>query len=242
METFFIAWAVSGLIMLLVAWLLGKVIRGDSLGILVDSRGRYSLTQVQIVVWTIVVLSLVFGVFFARLLDGDASTALSFDIPDELLLVMGISVGSAVVATAVKTAKDSSDPERIAASNDSDRPRLAQIFLLEEGQMADRAIDVTKFQNFLITVVLVIAYVALAADAIGGLESIDDLTSLPAFGGTFVVLLGISHAAYLAGKLPSPAGTPEGLTVALKEEGAEPAVAAAAARRNVPKYQPRNPN
>ena len=71
------------------------------------------------------------------------------------------------------------------------------------------------------------------------------MTSLPGFSGTLLVLLGISHAGYVAGKLPTPEGSPSGLTVALRQQGAVPvakaAVAAAAGAPPPPTYVPRNP-
>ena len=74
-------------------------------------------------------------------------------------------------------------------------------------------VDITKFQNFVITVVLVLGYIGLAVHTITAAGYATKVTALPGFSGTFLVLLGISHAAYLAGKLPSPAGQPTGLSV-----------------------------
>jgi xanthosine utilization system XapX-like protein len=68
---------------------------------MIDSRGRFSLTHLQLVLWPLVVLSLVAGVFFGRLWAG-VDDPLGFDIPSELLGVLGISVGSAVTAQCVK--------------------------------------------------------------------------------------------------------------------------------------------
>ena len=175
----FIAWAVSAVVIGGLTMLLGRQVvpPGAPLGIFVDNRGRFSLTHFQIVTWSIVILSLISGVFWGRLLDGAA---------------------------------------RIAATDDAHPPRPAQIFLQEEGDYADRVIDVTKFQSFIITLVLVVAYVALAADTIHHAESAKQITSLPSFSGTFLTLLGASHAAYVIGKVPSQAGTPDGPTVATR--------------------------
>jgi hypothetical protein len=171
--------------------------------------------------------------------------ALNFTIPDELLLVMGISLGSTVTATAVKSGKDTVRPGSIAASDAKDRPHFRQIFRVEEGEFADQVIDLTKFQNFLITLMLVVAYVALTAATIQTAATPASLTALPGFAGTFVTLLGISHAAYLAGKVPDKPGTPAGLTVlrrrdhwvALLPGGVVPPGVATGTLT----YQPRNP-
>jgi hypothetical protein len=244
----FVAWAISAAVLVGLAVVLGLLIHRGPAGILIDERGRYSLTHLQIVLWTLVVFSLIAGVFFGRLAE-DARTALDFTIPDELLVLVAISVGSAAVSTVIKTQKDTSHPQTIAASVSpgvpGDHPRLAQIFLIEEGEMADRAIDATKFQNFWITLILVVAYVALAISTFGGLASPEEIIALPGFSGTFVTLLGISHAAYVAGKLPDRPGIPQGLSLRLRQQGAVPAPAAAlpAAAPGLPAltYAPRNP-
>jgi uncharacterized membrane protein len=229
-EEIYIAWAVSALAIAALAALLGfAVTPGRGIfGILIDHRGRYSLTHFQIVMWTIVVLSLISGVFWGRLVAG-LDDPLEFSIPDEVLGLLGISLGSTVAATAVKSAKDATEPNRIAASNALDPPRPAQLFLLEEGVNADKVIDVSKFQNFIITVVLVVAYVALAIEAIDQAGSAEALTALPTFSGTFLVLLGISHGAYVIGKLPAQAGDAPGITVATRSATTAP-----------PNFTPRN--
>jgi hypothetical protein len=182
------------------------------MGILVDSRRRYSLTQLQIVLWTIVILSLISGVFWARLIDGSARTALDFAIPSELLVIMGISVGSTVAAVTVKASKDHLRGPNIAATPVGTAPSFMQVFTVEEGAGADQTIDVTKLQNFWITLLLVTAYVALCIGQFNDLTKISDLTTLPSLSSDFIALLAISHGAYLAGKLPNRNGSPAAAT------------------------------
>lgn len=234
-----VLWLVTAAVIVLLAVLLGNLVRHEPLGILIDSRGRYSLTQLQLVLWSIVVISLISGVFFGRMF-ANVPSALDFTIPEEVLLLMGISVGSAVTATVVKAGKDAARPAAIAASNTQDRPRFTQIFLVEEGELADRVVDVAKFQAFWITVVLVVAYVALAVAAIRAAPSPAEMTALPKVAGTFVTLLGISHAGYLAGKIPDRPGIPAGLTVHLRRLNAHPGPAAVVAPVGL-SYVPRNP-
>lgn len=235
-------WISAALILVVAAGLLGKLtIKRGLLGVLIDDRGRYSLTQFQLVLWTIVVLSLICGVVAGRLVLGDGS-ALGFAIPNELLVVMGISMGSTAAAATIKASKDAANPERVAASNAEDRPRFSQILLREEGDLADQIVDITKFQNFWLTLLLVGSYVSLAISEIRAHASITDLQALPGFSGTLATLLGISHAGYLAGKLPNGKGTPQGLTLALKRAGAvASSPAARAATATAPTYLPRNP-
>jgi hypothetical protein len=83
-------------------------------------------------------------------------------------------------------------------------PFFGQVFLVEEGAMADEVVDVTKFQSFLITIVLVVAYVAMAIHAIVHAKTANAVIALPDISGTFLVLLGISYAGYEEAPPPSP--------------------------------------
>ncbi|MGB9880369.1 MAG: hypothetical protein ACPLRM_06370, partial [Anaerolineae bacterium] len=98
-------WVISAALVLLpVVWI--GIKKKDPFIILVDDRNRYSLSQLQITLWTILVLSLLLGVFLARKFAPNAVTnPLAIEIPDELLIVMGISVGSTTVASAIKANK-----------------------------------------------------------------------------------------------------------------------------------------
>ena len=237
--TFLLTWFFFAVILLFAAHRVGKSGLGNGLGIFIDDRGKYSLSRLQLVLWTVLVLSLLAAVSAARILNG-AVDALDFTIPSELLIVLGISVGGAVGAEAIKAGKDSSRPVQITASDLHDKPRWTQIFLVEEGELADKAIDVTKYQNFWLTLILLVAYVVLVVKhwPVDGV-----IDQLPGFHDTFLFLLGISHAGYLAGKLPDRSGKPDGLTVALRDAGATPVPASTAgtAIGSTLTYVPRNP-
>jgi hypothetical protein len=71
-----ITWPIFALLVVVVYLWVGKATTrnrgedddyaGSILGILIDDRGRYSLTRLQLSLWTLVVLSLTAGVFAAR--------------------------------------------------------------------------------------------------------------------------------------------------------------------------------
>ncbi len=209
----YLAWGIAAIVMVTLAVLIGVVITHHPLGLLIDSRGRYSLTQTQLTLWTITILSLVVGVFIGRWVAGTAP--LTFDIPGTVLGAMGIAVGSTVAATAQNAANDKQNGASVAASAPIDgwRPRLSQIFLVEQGPYADQVIDLTKFQNFVITVVVLLAYISLTVSALSHAGTPDHFTSLPDLSGALLVLLGISHGGYLAGKLPTPSDATATLSV-----------------------------
>jgi hypothetical protein len=232
MTAIYIAWPVSAALLIGLAALLGRYTKPRQLlGILIDTRGRYSLTHLQLVTWSIVILSIISGIAAGRIIEG-IPDPLGFTISSEVLGLLGISAGSAVTASAVKASKDTMRAAFVAASGEEDAPRLSQIFMLEEGEFADKAIDITKYQNFIITAVLVVAYVALTISALEG-DTIKT-SALPGFSSNFLVLIGISQAAYVAGKLPNQTGTPAGLTVANRAEVG--GLAATFPPRNKPKW------
>ena len=212
MGAIYVSWAISGAVLLGTAIAVGLVSSSRVDGILIDERGRYSLTHLQLCLWTIVILSLIAGIFFGRLVHGVRAPQ-SFDIPANVLGLFAISAGSALTSTAVKRTKDTTRPANVAASGGRNYPpRLSQIFLAEEGAFANEAVDVGKFQQFVVTIVLVVFYVALAANAIDMAHTAGAVTTLPNITGPFLVLLGISHGAYVGGKLPSAGGSRPGST------------------------------
>jgi hypothetical protein len=175
-------------------------------------RGRYSLSRVQIFAWTIILIPLFAAVFVGRIVDHAGANGLQFHIPAELLAALGISLTSTVAAQAIKTTKDQTQPQSIPVSNPEVPPRLGQIFLVEQGDQADKVIDLTKFQNFWITVLVLGGYITTVISTVDQASGIRALV-LPGFTGTLLTLLGISHVGYLAGKLPDRAGVPPGPTV-----------------------------
>ncbi|HJU39327.1 MAG TPA: hypothetical protein VJ724_07105 [Tahibacter sp.] len=203
MSSFVIWWIVFAVAIVALAWFAGKSATGKQAGILIDSRGRISLTHVQVVVWTVLILSAFLAALVASCFD-ISKAALS----THLLGLMGIVAGSAVFATGVKAAKDAPGSEATVAREGTTinftaangqpktleiKAKFSQIWLEEEGPLADRTVNVTKFQNFIFTLAAVAIFVALAIKA-GALPR-----ELPDY---FLGLLGISHAGYVGGKIP----------------------------------------
>jgi hypothetical protein len=147
---------------------------------------------------------------------------LEFTIPERVLGLLGIAVGTGVTVGAVKATKKQkaetetaeSPPEgkasgRLATAQATNKaPFFWQVFMQEEGDYADDVVDVTKFQGFIATMVLVVAYVAIAINSISEAKTAGAVTSLPDIKGTFLVLSGISSFGYFAGKLPTQSGLP----------------------------------
>lgn len=201
MTSFNITWLVTFALLMVFAGWIGRQATNNVLGILIDGRGRFSLTHFQVVTWTLVILSSLIALFVSKDLDASAVW-----LPPELLGLMGISVGSAALATGVKGAKDAPGaPANVARSGTftladgttrTISPKFSQIWLEEEGERADVTISITKYQNFIFTIIALVVYVALSVKG-------QKIAALPE---NIVWLIGISHAGYVAGKVPDKQG------------------------------------
>lgn len=224
MTALWVAWGVSAAVIAGIAAWAGWAATHRISGILIDTRGRYSLTRLQVSLWTFLVVSLLAGVLAARATVAGLDP-LGFKVPDTVLAALGVSLGSGVVSIAIKAYKDRTRGDYVAASEASARvrekpagqrppsARLRQIVLVEEGPLADEAVDVTKLQNLLFTLLLIGAYLVIAVRAFRGygpppppIRGPAGITGLPGLNATFLTLLVISNAVYLGGKLPNRGG------------------------------------
>ena len=208
MGAIYASWGISGAVLLGLALWIGLAANSRIDGILIDERGRYSLTHLQLFLWTITILSLLSGIFFGRLIHG-AANPIDITIPGKVLGLFGITLGSAVASTTTKRSKDVTRAGNVAASGGLDfKPRLAQIFLVEEGAFAAKVVDIGKFQQFVVTILVVVAYIAAAVNEISTHATAQSVTSLPTISAAVLTLFGISHGAYVAGKIPTSSGAP----------------------------------
>lgn len=92
---------VLGALLLGLLVVIGRGIVGRWDGVLIDSRNRVTLSQFQIVIWTLVVLSAYGAVLFTNLMAGESVlSALDVSVPPELLVAMGVT-GTSVVGSRV---------------------------------------------------------------------------------------------------------------------------------------------
>jgi hypothetical protein len=200
--------------------LIGWLISGRPAGVFIDSRNRISLSKLQAGGWTIVVLS-AFGTAAAfnaatDLYQGSQVDALAIRIPGDLLLAMGISATSLVATPALLSLKSDETPKpsevadakaRMAAPIGTNGNLVtkrnvrdaswADIFTGEEVGNAGIA-DIGKIQQVLVTLLLLGIYTAYVFGQLSG--SAEKIASLPQIDQSFIWLLAVSHASYLAYK------------------------------------------
>ena len=215
-------------LVLFVAFLLvvGHGVTGRPLGLLIDERKKVSLSRLQMVLWTLVILSGLLtaalsniSLFIAALSNADLQkqlgpgfAPLAIVLSPNVWLLMGISTTSLIGSPLIKSGKMAQG--KIDTRDDVDDAELADLFRGEELSNYD-VLDLAKVQMFFFTLVLVLTYaVMLGAMMSPGASSLNTpITRLPDLDPSMITLLGISHAGYLANKAiphaappPQPAG------------------------------------
>ena len=108
-----------GCLVALLVWFMsvGVGVTGQRAGILWTSRNTYSLSRLQLTLWTWVVLSALMATVICRMYylfmpaqTGGFAGALNVVIPSELLQVMGISVASAALTPLILSSKSQPSP------------------------------------------------------------------------------------------------------------------------------------
>ena len=205
--------------------LIGRGVMGLWKGCLIDNRNKMSLSRLQLISWTALVLS-AFLTFAAFKVHAHPTTgALDIVVPAQVWSLLGISTASLAGSATIKYAKRNahvneeiveaelqktrqampSAPEAESLESQGllvtkDTPEGASISDLFAGDEIGSAaqLDVGKVQMFFFTLIVVLAY-AIGVGSIlykaGGLPN-----ELPDVSEGMVVLLLISHAGFLAGK------------------------------------------
>jgi hypothetical protein len=91
----------------IVLMLIGSGIKGHALGILIDPRNKLSLSRLQVVLWTLLIVS----AFSALALQ---TGNMSIYMDPELWALMAISTGSAAGAVIIKSTKAGQTPDPVA--------------------------------------------------------------------------------------------------------------------------------
>lgn len=224
------AWFATMLLIVLTMAVIGAGVNGLVRGILIDDRQALSLSRLQSVLWSVVVL----GAYMTAVsvnVRAESGDPLAIGIPAELWTVLGISATSLIGSPLVRQPKKNREASKKEAGRTFEIARELNIGSAKtarrEGQVvvqrkpADSSIgdlfrgeevgnwasaDIGKLQLFYFTIILVATY----ALSIGKLFATVDggITELPALNESFLVLLGISHGSYLGYKAVPHSQTP----------------------------------
>ena len=166
---------------------LGDIIR--------DGSGFPSLARFQFLLWTLIVTFAVLSVSFIRLFMG--IPGIPNDIPENLLILMGISVAVPFVSIPLSSIKyGNRRPTTIGTITEQDR-RSLKTMLMENDK-----ITVSRFQMFAWTWISIIIYLGFFF-----LETVsNDVNTLvvPDIPQIFVYLMGLTQVGYLGTKATIP--------------------------------------
>src|SRR5215204_3682394 len=223
----------------LVAWLVIMVLLGACCvviglgttglwrGLLIDSRNRMSLSRLQLLLWTVLVLSAFLTVAMFNIREDPMADPLNIEVPAQVWGLLGISTTSFVTAATIKSQKKNLEVtkeekdkttaalEKVGENSNNladpqgalvayEQPENASVSDLFKGDKVISAayFDLGKVQVFLFTLIVVFAYAAEVGAMLYSMRIISALpelsTGIVALG--IVALLGISHAGYLTAK------------------------------------------
>jgi hypothetical protein len=175
------------------------------LGLTVDERGKFSLSRLQALAWTFLISLAYLGI--------SVNVGKFVDVPNNLITLMGVSLGSAVASQAIKTYKINTqktveevptDPIVLAAqpapavqpAKVIEPPKLIDL-ISEEERGYTSLLSLGKFQMLVWTIISLAVYLVILFHDFGSKAELPDVTS------TMVTLMGISQGAYLVQKIPS---------------------------------------
>lgn len=98
------AWFLATLLVLGAFVVAGVAVGGRFAGVLIDDRFKFSLSRLQIVWWTVLVLSAYLGAVWVNM-QASARDPLAIEIPEELWVLLGISTASLVGSPLLKGQK-----------------------------------------------------------------------------------------------------------------------------------------
>ena len=217
-------WLINLALFLFFIIILGNGITGRWSGLLIDDRKKMSLSRLQTVAWTVLILSafITAALTNIRIPNADLSKVLNVGIPETLWILLGISTTSLVGSPLVLSIKKNQPDKDLPPGNDGKKDTVgsvvvnkdikdaswSDIFMGEEVSN-DNILDLGKVQMFYFTVLLVFTYgLMLAMVFMDPNQPI--IKGFPEPGQAAAGLLGISQAAYLANKVvPHPAPGPE---------------------------------
>jgi hypothetical protein len=167
----------------------------DWRGLIIDQRNKISLSRLQLVTWSLLVISAVTTEGILNAVWGQ-SNPLELDIPRELWILLGLSAGTFVAAPLVLASK--ADEGKLATKAPYQHA-WRDLFYGDDTGNSDQ-VDVSKVQQFFFTVALVITYAAAIGSLITRASPSTTLLQFPALDPGFIGIMAVSQTAYIAYK------------------------------------------
>lgn len=194
-------WIAAIALIVIVCAVLGYGFMGVFRGLLIDGRNMLSLSKLQMVLWTVIVISGLIAAAIANMAYG--KDPLNITIPPELWLLMGINTTSLVASPIIKSTKQ--DVDGLLKNKNPEDAEWSDLFRGEETANANR-LDLGKVQMFYLTLIIAFAYAVQIMTQLSQLGPLnptglsEGFQNFPAISSGMVALLGVSNAGYLAYK------------------------------------------
>lgn len=185
----------SCITLLFIFWLL---LKNGLCNLIVGTDIRYSNSKTQIVLWFFILISTYIASIVLRSWYGGIDFVGGVSIPQNLLLLSGLSALTFVTAKGITQSKVES---RVIKKEDAKAPKFPDDLFLDD----ERRVDLGDFQMIIITVLAVFVYLAEVLGFLGTIEFHQAVT-LPDVDTTILATFGLGQGAYLAKKFLGDAG------------------------------------
>jgi hypothetical protein len=190
-------WALTAALIVAFLMTVGRIETGRFLGFLIDPSNKVSLSRLQLVGWTVLIISAYSTAALWNVIH-EAADPLAIAIPPQVWALMGISVASFIGSPIVKSNKRAAG--KMADNAAPEQARSTDIFKAEEVG-AENTVDLGKVQMFLFSLIVFVAYgVALGALLLDNAGRNAVVQEFPGLSEGMLALLGLSHTGYLAAK------------------------------------------
>jgi len=198
-------WGSFGVLAVLALWFISGTLTGDwnPLALAMGADNRLSTSKFQVLLWTAAVGFVYAMVYADRLLTQNDPKPIT-DIPQNVLIALGIAVTSAVAAQAI-TGSQAATPD---AKSSNPTPSYDAAALVRNDDASTASL--TKVQLLFWTVVAIVVYLITSFSKLAAIIACPDagksvdathLCSFPDIDTTLMIFMGLGHATYLGGKL-----------------------------------------
>lgn len=190
-------WILTSVLMIFFLGTIGKAINGRWTGILITELKVMSLSRLQIVIWTVIILSAFLTIATAKIYASPSDTDPLKDIIIDwrLWALLGVSSTSLVATPLIL---DDKKRKNIAFKNNNDsEAKFTDIFEGDETGN-EKYVDMSKVQMFFFTIISALSYIVLLfRDFLANTIPV----GLPSLPEGLIAILTISHGAYLTYKI-----------------------------------------
>lgn len=167
--------------------------------LLTDERRRWSLSRLQLLAWTVLLLPSVWTMVIIKLL-ASVEDPLALGMDDNMWALLGVTAASFVGSPLILDRKRATPGVLEKRTPPLAGGEIRDLFRGEDSGNAN-VVDIGRVQMSLFTAVAVAVYFAACWHAFATQAA--TVLAFPAMSQNLVALLGISHATYLVGKLPN---------------------------------------